>query len=57
MRHAYLSILLLLVAIYPAEAGRYDDPSFLTSHLVSGGATQRRHSGPDKPHLSWHRTK
>ena len=37
MRHGYLSALLLLVAIYPAEAGRYDEPSFLTSHLVSCG--------------------
>ena len=37
MRHGYLSALLLLLAIYPAEAGRYDDPRFLTSHLVSGG--------------------
>ena len=36
MRHGYLSALLLLVAIYPAEAGRYDEPSFLTSHLVPG---------------------
>ena len=36
MRHA-ISALLLLAASYPAEAGRYDDPSFLTSHLVSGG--------------------
>ena len=40
MRHSYLSALLLLVAIYPAEAGRYDDPSFLTSHLVSGGVAK-----------------
>ena len=41
MRHGYLSVLLLLlVAIYPAEAGRYDDPSFLTSHLVSGGVAK-----------------
>ena len=40
MRYGYLSALLLLVAIYPAEAGRYDDPSFLTSHLVSGGVAK-----------------
>ena len=40
MRHAYLSALLLLAAIYPAEAGRYDDPRFLTSHLVSGGVAK-----------------
>ena len=38
MRHSYLSALLLLVAIYPAEAGRYDEPGFLTSHLVPGAA-------------------
>ena len=40
MRHSYLSVLLLLVAIYPAEAGRYDDPSFLRNHLLSGGVAK-----------------
>ena len=40
MRHGYLSVLLLLVAVYPAEAGRYDEPSFLTNHLVSGGVAK-----------------
>ncbi len=40
MRHGYLSALLLLVAIYPAEAGRYDDPSFLINHLLSGGVAK-----------------
>ena len=40
MRHGYLSVLLLLVTIYPAEAGRYDDPSFLINHLVSGGVAK-----------------
>ena len=40
MRHGYLSVLLLLVAIYPAEAGRYDDPSFLRNHLLSGGVAK-----------------
>ena len=41
MRYGYLSVLLLLLAIYPAAAGRcYDDPSFLTSHLVSGGVSK-----------------
>lgn len=40
MRHSYLSALLLLVAIYPAAANRYDDPGFLTSHLVSGGVAK-----------------
>ncbi len=37
MRHGVISALLLLAATHPAEAGRYDDPRFLTSHLVSGG--------------------
>ena len=40
MRYGYLSALLLLVAIYPAEAGRYDDPSFLINHLLSGGVAK-----------------
>ena len=40
MRYGYLSVLLLLVAIYRAEASRYDDPSFLISHLVSGGVSK-----------------
>ena len=40
MRHSYLSALLLLVAIHPAAANRYDDPGSLTSHLVSGGVAK-----------------
>ena len=40
MRHGYLSVLLLVVAIYPAAADRYDDPRFLRNHLVSGGVAK-----------------
>ena len=39
MRHDYRSVLLLL-ASYTSEAGCYDEPSFLTSHLVSGRVSE-----------------
>lgn len=35
MRYAIL--LLLAATAIPAAAGRYDNPEFLTDHLVSGG--------------------
>ena len=33
----YISLIALLAWAVPAEAGGYDNPGFLTSHLVSGG--------------------